>query len=213
MAKPATTAPAKKPAKAAQLDPKKTPKAQPKAAVSRKTTASAVEKIDKPSAPKKPDRRGTPKGKATSAGLNGRGRIGNPPHEPTRENRRIVETHAAVGTPHWLIAEELNLSEDTLERHYRSELDRGLLKINARIGGRLAKAALDGCKTRQIFWMKTRAGWKDTSRLEHSGPNGAPIPHSAPIEADFSKLSREEKRTLEQLLSKAAEAAGGDGSD
>jgi hypothetical protein len=26
-----------------------------------------------------------------------------------------------------------------------------------------------------FFWLKTRAGWRETDRLEHTGPNGQPV--------------------------------------
>lgn len=202
-------APAKKaPAKAKAVGRKSVPLAKPASATG-KARASNLQKVQiAPSAPKpRSDRRGTPKGKGVVA-QNG-GRIGNPPFEPTAEQAKIVETHAAVGTPQWLVAEELGVSEDTLQRHFRKELDRGLLRINARIGAQIAKQALAGCRTSQIFWMKTRGGYKSAATLELGGIGGAPIQHAVSADVDFSRLSREEKRALEALMIKA-EAAGDD---
>jgi hypothetical protein len=82
------------------------------------------------------DKRGAPRGKGTVQ-ANG-GQIGNPPFEPTAEQRKLVESHAAVGTPHELIAELIinpatnePISSDTLTRHFRKQLDQGLAKMNS----------------------------------------------------------------------------------
>jgi hypothetical protein len=72
------------------------------------------------------------------------------------------------------------------------------------------KAALDGCKTRQIFWMKTRAGWKERSAIELGGLNGAPIAHQVASDIDLSKLNREELKALKALRLKASGSSVGD---
>jgi hypothetical protein len=181
-----------KPKAPAQPDLKKTAKAQPKPPTKPKT---------KP-AKSKTDRRGTPRGKATRPGRGG-GRIGNPPFVATDDQRASVEQLAAVGTPHWLIAEELRISEDTLTRHFGPELERGLMRINARIGSQVAKAALEGDKASRFFWLKTRGGWKERTVLEHTGENGAPIKHEVSPEWDLSGLSRADLKALKELSQKA----------
>jgi hypothetical protein len=85
-----------------------------------------------------------PRVKLTKAGADKPVRIGNPKFAPTDEQRKFVETHAACGTPHWLIALELKIAESTLYQHFRYELDTGLLRLNARIGSLVAKQALNG---------------------------------------------------------------------
>ena len=52
------------------------------------------------------------KGPATMA-------TGRPPHEPTRDSRRLVEHHAATGTLHRQIAKLVGVSLNTLKKHYR----------------------------------------------------------------------------------------------
>jgi len=187
---------------APQPKPKAAPKKQPKP----KKAAPAQPLPKKKPAPKKrQDKRGAPRGKGTVT-ANG-GKIGNPPFEATDEQRKIVESHAAVGTPHEIIAEFIinpatkePISDDTLKRHFKKQLDQGLARINARIGGLVAKAALGGCKTRQIFWMRTRAGW--AARTEISGPGGGPIPTSQHPAIDPSKLTKDELRQMERLAAK-----------
>lgn len=130
---------------------------------------------------KRTDRRGTPKGKgiakggpgATSSGKKRKGRIGNPPHKPTDENRIRVDAMVTAGAQQWLIAEELGLSEDTLQRHYRSQLEHGSHRALSKIGSSMIKRALDGDHDAAKFVLARRAGWKTGTEL--SGPDGGPI--------------------------------------
>lgn len=191
-----------------KLEPQVKPRGRagsPKAKVAPAPEPAAKPK--KTSCPPKPaksksDRRGTPKGKATRPGRGG-GRIGNPPFVATDEQRATIEQLSAVGTPHWLIAEELRISEDTLTRHFPHELERGLMRINARIGSQVAKAALEGDKASRFFWLKTRGGWKERTVLEHTGENGAPIKHEVSPEWDLNGLSRADLKELKKLSQKA----------
>ncbi len=182
----------------AQPPKKATPK-KPRASKSRKPTAKAVKKIDT-LPPKKPSRRGTPKGKGVVAGRNG-GRIGNPKFKPTDEQRKIVETHAACGTPHWLIALELKITLPTLQKYFRYELDTGLLRVNARIGSLVAKQALTGDRPSQSLWLKSRGGWND--KLLLTTPAGQPIELAAvPRNPDLKRLSIEELQDYRRIQAK-----------
>lgn len=96
-----------------------------------------------------------------------------PSHSPTQEQRQLVQLHACVGTPHAQIGRILNLDPKTLRKYYREELDLGLAKANATIGGALFNKAKGGDTASMIFWLKTRAGWRE--RTEVSGPDGGPI--------------------------------------
>jgi len=48
-----------------------------------------------------------------------------------------------------------------LRKHYRDELDMGETKANAQVAGFLFTAARNGNVTAQIFWLKTRARWRE----------------------------------------------------
>ncbi len=82
-------------------------------------------------------------------------------HVPTKITRDTVMMHAMVGTPQEDIARVLDIDAKTLRLHYRDELDLALAKANATIGGSLFNKAKAGDTTAMIFWMKTRAGWKE----------------------------------------------------
>jgi hypothetical protein len=89
-------------------------------------------------------------------------KLGRPPHKPTDATRQTVSLHATVGTRQEVIAEILGISVDSLQRHYRSELDTSREKANASVGGALFKKAMSGDTASMIFWMKTRARWRET---------------------------------------------------
>ena len=57
----------------------------------------------------------------------------------------------------------------TLHRHYRKELDHGRHQVNIKVVQSLYKAAVEGNVTAQIFWAKTRLGWREKSEVEHTG--------------------------------------------
>ena len=80
---------------------------------------------------------------------------------------------AAYGIPENDIAGVLGIDPKTLRKHYRRELDTGGVKATARVAEFLfRKATTDGhqCVTAAIFWLKTRAHWKETSVQELTGP-------------------------------------------
>lgn len=101
--------------------------------------------------------------------------VGRPPHEPTDQNRLQVKTLAAVGIRHEDIAAKLGISADTLTKYYRKELDDGRVDANAVVAKSLYEQAKTGNTSAMIFWLKTRAGWKETMVNEHTGADGGPL--------------------------------------
>ena len=94
-------------------------------------------------------------------------------HQPDSGQRRQVEAMAAYGFPETDISRVVGIDSKTLRKHYRDELDLGETKANAQVAGFLFNAARNGNVTAQIFWLKTRARWKETpSEHWHSGAVG-----------------------------------------
>ena len=98
---------------------------------------------------------------------------GRPPYQPTDHSKVQVKTLAAVGIRHEDIASKMGIIADTLTKYYRQELDEGRIDANAQIGKSLYEQAKAGNTTAMIFWLKTRAGWKETQVNELVGANGA----------------------------------------
>lgn len=96
--------------------------------------------------------------------------VGRPPHVPTLESRAQVERMAAVGITHEQIGLFLGItSVETLKKYYRKELDEAKTKADVAVAGALYKSAIKGNVSAQIFWCKTRLGWRETTNIEHEG--------------------------------------------
>ncbi len=98
-----------------------------------------------------------------------------PPHEPTKENRLMVQVMIAGGIEHIHIAGVLRISRPTLRKHYKHELATGAAEANASIVASLFKAAKGGNVKAAIWWTQARMGWSETQKVETTGPDGRPI--------------------------------------
>jgi hypothetical protein len=87
-------------------------------------------------------------------------------HVPTKALRRKVTGYARVGTKQEDIAAVLGIDPKTLRKHYREELDFAARNAIEQIGGALFTKAMGGDTGAMIFWLKTQAGWKETSKVE-----------------------------------------------
>jgi DNA-binding transcriptional ArsR family regulator len=92
-------------------------------------------------------------------------------HEPTDATRIIARTLSAYGVTHEDIAAKLEISADTLVKHYKRELDAGRIDANSRVAERLYQIATQketdkASVTAMMFWLKTRAGWREVQRHE-----------------------------------------------
>ena len=83
-----------------------------------------------------------------------------PSFQPTDQTRRFVKAMASYGIRHQDIAVEIGMrSPKTLRKHFRSELDRGLIEANMRVARSLLQKATSGNVRAAIFWLRVRANW------------------------------------------------------
>jgi hypothetical protein len=75
--------------------------------------------------------------------------------------RERVRYLAGVGVRQDDIARIIGCAPKTLRKRLRDELDRGVAEANATIAGYLFAAAKAGNITATIFWLKTRAHWRE----------------------------------------------------
>lgn len=91
-----------------------------------------------------------------------------------------VETLAALLTQEQ-IADYLGISRNTFraicerEPEVLARYKRGKAKAIAHVANGLLQNARAGDTTSSIFYLKTQAGWRETTHLEHSGREGGPI--------------------------------------
>src|ERR1700736_5464871 len=79
-------------------------------------------------------------------------------NEAVRERVRYL---AGVGVRQDDIAKIIGCAPKTLRKRLRDELDRGVAEANATISGYLFAAAKAGNIAAIIFWLKTRANWRE----------------------------------------------------
>ena len=86
-----------------------------------------------------------------------------PAHSPTPATRELVARSSGLGLPHESIAHLVGngISDITLRKHYRAELDEGKARANLAIGGKLFAKAMegDGDTACLIWWSKTQLRW------------------------------------------------------
>jgi hypothetical protein len=129
---------------------------------------------------------------------------GEPTGSPSSQTARVedlgdlphaskVEALAGFGLSADEIARVLQVNHETLEVAFAVELDSGALKANARVAENLyRKATGEGREsvTAAIFWLKTRARWKETSVHEIAAAQQVDLTgwSDERLEAEISKL-------------------------
>jgi len=91
-------------------------------------------------------------------------RLGRPVYQPTPTDRATVQNLAAVGVPHAEIARCIGtrgISEPTLRKHFRRELDVSLNEVKALAMSGLVKGLKKGEAWAVCFTLKARAGWTE----------------------------------------------------
>ena len=88
-------------------------------------------------------------------------------HVPNDLTRRHVDGMTAKGATQPMVAGVLGIEEKCLRRHYQDELDGCAVQADMALAGNLFRIATSeglGAVTAAIFWLKTRAGWREIDR-------------------------------------------------
>ena len=95
---------------------------------------------------------------------------GRPKFQPTDEQRKTVRAMVAYGVPLDQVASVVGIDRKTLSKHFPSEIANAAAEANAKVAQALYRQAVDqGNTTAQIFWLKTKAGWRERQEIEHTG--------------------------------------------
>ncbi len=111
---------------------------------------------------------------------------GRPQYEPSEADRNTVKAMAACGCTQEAIARCIGIDgidPTTLRIHFRRELDTAMDMANAKVGQVAFQKAVDGEAWAVCFWLKTRAGWRETHSFEHTGKDGKPLLDIASVRA------------------------------
>ncbi len=137
-----------------------------------------------------------------------------------------MEAYVSVGTPETAIARILSIDPKTLRKYYADTIATARHSANATVAGTLFKEATgyfeigaDGKQKQtrkpnviaQIFWLKTRGGWREQDRAGGSGgSSGAPMPGDEGAgelgsrgKVNVGNLNPEQQRQLRALLALA----------
>lgn len=82
-----------------------------------------------------------------------------------------IRYYARIGTRTDVIAVLCDIDVPTLHERYGSILQTAVQEANGHVGNALYTKAVNGDTQAQIFWMKTRAKWKET--LDLSSEDGS----------------------------------------
>src|SRR5205814_10110033 len=88
------------------------------------------------------------------------------PRNPFVVNETVrdkVRHLAGVGVRQDDIARIIGCAPKTLRKRCRDDLDRGVAEASAMVSGSLFAAAKGGNVVAQIFWLKTRAQWRESA--------------------------------------------------
>ena len=119
-------------------------------------------------------------------------------HEPSDEIRAQVFALSSFGVTQDDISRFLGISDDTLRKYYAAELARAAIDRNAEVAAFLFRSAsgstipegasYSDCIKAAMFWLKTRAQWRETNNLDHTSSDGSMTPKPG---IDLSKAPAE----------------------
>jgi hypothetical protein len=110
--------------------------------------------------------------------------------------REQVRSLAGRGVRQEDIATIIGCDAKTLRKHFRDELDRGMAEANAEIAGCLFDAATGGNVAAQIFWLKTKAHWRECKEPENPIP-GTDVESNSPTVIVLPDNNRDPELTEE----------------
>lgn len=99
---------------------------------------------------------------------------------PNSSQAREVAVMSCLGLDEKAIAHVLNVSVKTLKLFYAKELKVSASLANAMVARQALAMAMDGQHADMTkFWLKSRAGWTETNKVELTGKDGGAIEMSS----------------------------------
>ena len=133
---------------------------------------------------------------------------GRPAFRPTGEQRENVEAMVGFGLTYKEIAvlihnpqTGIGISTNTLERHFRKELDCGRAKVKAKVIGSLVKKACSDSHPQaavcSMFFLKCQHGWRQEDKIIHEveGNTGVLVAPAAMTPAQWIQRAQAKNAT------------------
>jgi transcription initiation factor TFIIIB Brf1 subunit/transcription initiation factor TFIIB len=117
-----------------------------------------------------------------------------PAHQPTDQLRQQVSVMVEIGMRQEEMSRVLGISEHTLRKHYEKELENAKAILNSAVANnlyRIATSSEKGAVAAAIFWMKTRARWKETIDLSNDDGSMKPETVQLAVMAALNKAHKE----------------------
>lgn len=95
--------------------------------------------------------------------------VARPPTMITDDQRKIVKRMVIAGIPLDTIAKCMRIRPQRLKEQCPDEIECSVSQANAAVVGALLQNALSGNVSAQIFWCKTKLGWREVQHIEHEG--------------------------------------------
>jgi hypothetical protein len=87
---------------------------------------------------------------------------------PTEKDRAIVTAMASYGVPQEDIGAVIGIGHITLRKYFAAELKTAAIQANAKVAETCYAMATSGqVPAATFFWLKTRAGWRETNDNTH----------------------------------------------
>lgn len=93
---------------------------------------------------------------------------GRPSYKVNDIDRKIIAGLLVGGTTHQRICDVIGFTLKTFYKYYRKEINETIEKANSNVAQSLYNQAISGNVTAQIFWLKTRARWRETDRDDYT---------------------------------------------
>jgi hypothetical protein len=113
------------------------------------------------------------------------------PYKPDEKSSKQISLMAGIVLTHDQISKVIGISDETLRRHYKKELEISKSLLNTQVASnlfRIATSSEKGAVAAAIFWMKTRAGWKETIDISNEDGSLKPEPVQVAVMNALNKV-------------------------
>jgi len=123
-------------------------------------------------------------------------------YQPTEADRVFVERAVQAGSFINDIASALNITDDTLRKHYRYEIMTARERMKGEAVRVLMDSLTDGSLDAAKFVLARQAGWSEKTQHDLTSSDGSMTPK--PTTIDASKMSTDALRELMEALNEAS---------
>jgi hypothetical protein len=110
----------------------------------------------------------------------------------SEEQAQVVANLISLGMTPEDVGATLRIDPKLLKLVYEYEINTASARINATVAKTALGMAVSGANPDMTkFWLKTRAGWVETKRIEHTGMDGGPMEFSEVRQMVMQKLHDE----------------------